>query len=170
MKKLALIFGILHGLIALIMQILYHNGRIGNTMNSIISFTLLFGVFFVVGFLYKKSQDGFASFGELVKLFFVTGSMTVGLQFVGQLVLSQIYSEDKKVEIAQRITDMQIEMQRSFGIFSEVQLASMEDKMMDDSKNMFKPGFLIMGLVGNLVIYLLLALIPTAILKKNKKK
>lgn len=166
MNKIGLIFGGIFGVLSFINGYFSMQGMYGTGTTFFLTLALLIVLLVVAAIQYKKSNEGFASFGELLRLFFV-------ITFIGTLLgmlLSYIYmstmSEETMSAMLDRIIETQMNMYESVGM-DEATLSKMSDELENKRDELFTPSTMAIGSIMNMFLYFLVSLVPAAIMKKN---
>ena len=166
MKKLILTYGGILGLIMSISGYMYYNSGLSTTTSMIVSFGSVIVLTVLSGLAYRKSQEGFASFGELIKLFAGVIFLGILLSTVFTMIYVSTLDEATKADISERMLENALGMYESMGMPQD-QIDAMSDQLEKQFDNIFSIGTLIQGVLINVVVYFIISLIPAAIIKKN---
>lgn len=166
MNKIGLIFGGIFGVLSFVNGYFSMQGMYGTWTAFFLTLALLIVLLVVAAIQYKKNNEGFASFGELLRLFFV-------ITFIGTILgmlLSYIYmntmSDEAMSAMLDRIIETQMNMYESMGM-DEATLSKMSDELENKRDELYTPSTMAIGSIMNMFLYFLVSLIPAAILKKN---
>ncbi len=168
MKNIFIKYGIIYGIISLGLTVLYYQGITGMGLQTALSFGSFIVLLILAGIEYKKKNEGFAAFGELLKLFFGVVCVGVVIALVGQLIYSGILSDESKERMVQNQIDTTISMYESMGM-DEDTLLDMEEKLVEKLDSLFKPTTYLLGSLLSVLMLTVISLIPAAILKKPRK-
>ena len=166
MKKNIITYGAILGIIFAVAGFLYFKAMIGMAMSSILTFGGLIVILFLAGIQYRKSQDGFASFGELLKLFVGISLVALFFSIVSSVTHISLMDEDAKIEFTDKMVNSQLSMYKSMGMNDEM-IDEMEDDFREEMTNVLTPSTMITGSLLNFLIYFLISLIPAGILKRS---
>ena len=166
MRNNILKYGVILGVILCISSYLYLNATFSTTISMVVSFGALLVMLVLSGLEYRKAQEGYASFGELIKLYVGVILVALLVSTIFSLIYMSILDEETKAALSNQIMENTLAMYEGMGIPQD-QLDAMSDELEKQFQDMFSPGTLIQGLLINLIIYFIISLIPAAILKKN---
>tara|TARA_B100000497_G_C7562633_1_gene339342 strand:+ start:225 stop:725 length:501 start_codon:yes stop_codon:yes gene_type:complete len=166
MKNNILTYGGFFGAIMCISSYAYLNSMISTTISMVVTFGALLVVLVMAGLAYRKSQEGFASFGELIKLYGGIIIMAILMSTIFSLIYMSTLDEATKSAISEKMMDNAMSMYESMGVPQD-QMDIMSDELEKQFENMFSPSTLIQGALINFLMYFIISLIPAAILKKN---
>lgn len=159
-------YGFAYGLVSIAMAFLMYNGILGIFSQMGISIVLFIVILVLAGKRFKKENDGYATMGELFKTFALVLIIGIIISALFQFVYTMSMSEEKKEEIVETIVEGQTSLYE--GIIPEADLAELEDKLYEDSSAMFDPVTMLISVIIGSLLYLVLALIPAAIMKKTR--
>ena len=114
----------------------------------------------------KKDNNGYASFGSLVKFYAIAIGMATIISAISSITQVSLLDNNQKESIVDRSIEASIKMYSNMGLSNE-QLAKLEDDLEEKMTDVFKPGNYIFSAFSQLIFYILLSLIVAAILKKN---
>jgi len=114
----------------------------------------------------KKDNGGYASFGSLVKYFAIAISIATLIGTISSVIQLSLLGETQKEAIIDRSIEASLNMYSKMG-FSNEQLANMEDGLEENMSGALKPSAFLFNAFAQLFFYVLISLIPAAILKKN---
>lgn len=166
--KNAITYGLIYGVITALFSMLQLHGSIGMLVSFLISIAVMIFLMVIAGRKYRDENNGFASFGSMYKFFvvflLVSSLLSLALNYV---YTNHILSQDSKEQIMDNMVEKQLAMMGK--LLPDDQLETMEDQIALQAENMFSPQTQALGLLGALVGALLIALIPAAIMKKDKR-
>ena len=164
MKTVIIRYGIIGGLVSILLSFAMLNGLLGTW--SILGITLLTFILIQLfaGLDYKKSKGGFASFRDLLKVVFGTLVLSTLISTVVSQVYMATLSDERKEEIITDFADTQLESIKSMGIEPTIE---MEDDIIKQSGEMFDVKTLIFAIPMNLLLYGFFGLIISLIIKKE---
>lgn len=171
MKSIVIKYGTIYAVIVLISSILYLFGYAGMAITTGINLVCLFVGFWFAGQDYKKGNDGYAAFGELVKVFFLTLMFAMVWSTLFNFVMYSFISDERKENIVENMIQSQLSTYSSMGLMDEASLMQREEKLRDDFTvdKMFGLGNLLVGSVMMLFMYLVFALIGAGVFKKVRR-
>ena len=114
----------------------------------------------------KSLNEGFLSFKEAFSSYFITVVIGILISSVISYILFNIIDPEASKAIQDKIIENSISMMEGFGAPAEViadQVAEME------SQNQFSLGNILKGLAFQAVLYSVIGLIVSAIMKKSKQ-
>lgn len=171
MKNSYLKFGGIYAVYSIISVLLWYNGIIGMGLNSILGIVVLFTIFWLAAREQKAQNEGFATFGELFKLFFLITIIGMVTSLVFNLVYNNLISDELKDEIVERMIQSQLSMSKTFGA-SEDMLVSMEEGFRENTtkEKMFGLMNSLTTMISSFFIAMIFALIGGALFKKVPKE
>lgn len=171
MKSIFIKYGVIYGVIGFATTLLYYNGVVGMGKNFILGMVVLFLLLWQAGKEYKVQHQGFATFGELLKLFFLIISIGMILSVLSTAVYNNIISDDQKSEILTRVVDSAMGMTKMF-TSDEAMLAEAREKAEEDMtiEKFFSLKSTITNLFSGIFSAIIFALIAAAIFKKVPKE
>lgn len=171
MKSIFIKYGVIYGVIGFATTLLYYQGVLGMGKNFILGMVVLFLLLWQAGKEYKVQHQGFATFGELLKLFFLIISIGMIISLLLTSVWANIISDDQKSEIVARIVDSTMGMTKMI-TSDEAMLAQMQEDLEEEMtiEKVFGFKAIITNLFSALFGSIIFALIAAAIFKKVPKE
>ncbi len=171
MKNLVIKYGVIYGIIAIILGALYIYGKVSMSLNFILSLLVLGVIFWMVGKEYKRSNNGFATLGELIKTYFVILVIGGAISMVSTMIQVNVISDETKESIVERQIQSQLDMYSSLG-FDEVKIIEQEEILRESFtfESVFGFSSIVLSFVLGLFGFLIFALIGAAIFKKVPKE
>ena len=164
MKKILLTYGIIFGITQILSTIFMYERVLGIYQLAGISFLLTIVVLVLAIQQYKKSNEGFASFQNILKL--TLGVYVIGL--VIGLVVGQLYvatkSEEWKQEFVSKYVEDQISTLQGFGL---EETDEMEEEMIKVGETLFDVKTSLIGSVNGLFFVIIIFVILGLIFKKD---
>jgi len=157
--------GVIYGVLGMVSAFLMFNGMLGTMTIGIAGILIFILVLVSAGRRYKAENGGYATMGDLVKTFAMVLLIGMLLSVLFQMVYTMTMGEEKKEALIESMVDSQTEMMAK--IMPEDQLGELEDQFYESASTMFDPGKLIMGVLFGSFFYILVSLIPAAIMKNN---
>ncbi|MBK6977859.1 MAG: DUF4199 domain-containing protein [Cytophagaceae bacterium] len=160
--RIALKWGLIYGIVSIVVALVSYNTDLWKNwiVSLLVTVILFFGVMYFSLSEYKSLNGGFMTFGQGFGL----GMLTI---FTGGLI-SIIFDFSYKKYIDPNLIDMQLEMTReqyeSMGM-SEEQI----EMALEKAQSYMSSGMAVLfGMISILVIGLIVSLIMSAVLKKDK--
>lgn len=171
MKNSFLKFGGIYAVYSIISVLLWYNGIIGMGLSSVSSIVVLFLIFWIAAREQKSQNEGFATFGELFKLFFLITIIGMVTSLVFNLVYNNLITDELKDEIVERTIQSQLSMYKSFGTGEDL-LITMEEKFREDmtAEKMFGLMNTLTTMITSFFIAMIFALIGGGLFKKVPKE
>ena len=171
MKNSFLKFGGIYAVYSIISVLLWYNGIIGMGLSSVSSIVILFLIFWIAAREQKSQNEGFATFGELFKLFFLITIIGMVTSLVFNLVYNNLITDELKDEIVERTIQSQLSMYKSFGTGEDL-LITMEEKFREDmtAEKMFGLMNTLTTMITSFFIAMIFALIGGGLFKKVPKE
>ena len=133
------------------------------------SIMMIVGVFLISALIAintKKENGGYASFGNLVKIYAIAIGIASVMGALASVIQLSIMDDTQKEEISERAIDSMNKVYSDLG-FNAEQLSMMEDELEDKMSEAFNPSTEVLNYIMNFIFYVLISLIPAAIMKKN---
>ncbi|MCC6689648.1 MAG: DUF4199 domain-containing protein [Saprospiraceae bacterium] len=171
MKKLIIKYGTIYAIVSIIFYVLYIFGVLSMMTNFIISIIVLAIVFWLAAKDYKAGNGGYASFGSLVKTYFLILVVGGVVSMIYSVVQNNLLSTEKKEEIVNRMIDSQLSLWSKLMKNNESLLVEMEDQIRQDMtvEKVFGVKNQLVGVLINFFVYVILVIIGAAIFKKVPK-
>lgn len=171
MKNSFLKFGGIYAVYSIISVLLWYNGIIGMGLNSILGIVVLFVIFWLAARDQKTQNEGYATFGELFKLFFLITIIGMAVSLVFNVVYNNMISDESKDEIVERTIQSQLSMYKFFGTGEDL-LITMEEKLREDmtAEKMFGLMNTLTTMISSFFIAMIFALIGGGLFKKVPKE
>ena len=166
MSKKNIVLSIILGLFFIVSSYLGLHRLGGFWLPSIIAITGVILICILVALNVKKENGGYASFGNLIKHFVITISIATIIGSIFGIIQLSIMDESQKEAIVERTIDTMIDMYSNLGL-NEKQLSDMEDALEKKMSDIFSPSTLFLDAITQFFLYILISLIPAAIMKKN---
>lgn len=166
MSKNNIILSVVLSLIFIVSSYLSIHQLVGFWTPSIIMLVGIVLICVLIARNVKKDNNGYASFGTLVKSFTIAIAIATIISLIASVTQISLLDNIQKEAIIDKTIEAQIEMYSGFGLSNE-QLAEMEDSLEEKMVDVFKPSTYILNGLAQLIFYILISLIPAAILKKN---
>jgi len=171
MKNIFLKFGLIYGAFSIISVMMYYHGFIGMGLNPVVGILLLILLLWLAGREFKSINEGYATFGELFKLYFLIIFIGLFMSMLFTLIYHSVISEETKTEIFERYVESQKAMYR-WMISDEDMLLSIEEGIDDEMSPEKLFGFqnTLLGMFGSLFYVIIFALLAAVIFKKVPKQ
>ena len=113
MKNVFLKYGVMYGLVGFVSTLLYYHGVLGMGLNFVLGMGVLFFLLWLAGKEFKSKNEGYATFGELLKLYFMTILVGILLSIALTAVYNNVISEDQKAAIVSRMVESTMAMTKT---------------------------------------------------------
>jgi len=164
MSKKNIIYSIVLGLLLSVSFYLGLHDIGGFWLPSTIQIVGVLFICILIAINLKKENGGYVSFGNLVKHYAIVISIASSINMVINIVQTSMMDEDQKEAIIENSIESTMEIYSGFGM-TEEQLSNIDvEKNIED---IFKPSRLILNGVMAILFYILISMIPAAIMKKN---
>lgn len=160
-------YGLIYGITSILATFLMYNGTLGTMTAGLLGLVIFIVVLVLAGKQYKAENGGYASMGELVKTFALVLLVGLLVSSLFQLAYTMTMSEEKKDSIVENIVEGQTSMLAN--MIPEEQLSETQDAMYEQAYGMFNPSTVLLGVFFGFIVYIIIALIPAAIMKKNRE-
>jgi low affinity Fe/Cu permease len=166
-SNVGLTYGLVTGLIVCIITLVQYLGGINTYLSPIgfVVYLVLIVIAVLAGLKQKKINGGYLEFGHALKVTFSVVASALLLQTLFNYVLLNYIDVPFKQALAQEALNRTEEFMRKFGTSD-----SKIDEIMDQArqKDSFSFGSMILGYALWCIVWFLVCLIISAIIKKNK--
>jgi protein-S-isoprenylcysteine O-methyltransferase Ste14 len=166
MSKKNIVLAVILGLLFIVSTYLGLQKIGGFWLPSIISFGGVILISILIAINARKENDGYASFGTLVKYYVIALGIASIMSIISGTVQLSIMDDSQKEEIIERSIEKVIDMYSGLG-FNTQQISEMEDILEEKINTSFKPSTIVMNVIYQFIFYVLITFIPAAIMKKN---
>jgi hypothetical protein len=162
-------YGLTYGVITILLTLFFiHVYFIGIWMQSIVSYLLLFLMFYLLAKSYKSQNEGFLSYGEAFKNLFLMSLVGFAILFIFNALYYNYINPEAADFINQKALESVESTMKSMGLPEDQVMLAMEESEKNRSNN-FSISNLLMSFASTLVFVLILTAITALILKKDKK-
>ena len=166
-SNIGLTYGLITGLIVCIITLLQYLGGITTYLSAIgfVVYLVLIVIAVLAGLKQKKLNGGYLEFGEALKITFSVIASALLLQTLFTYVLLNFIDIPFKQAVAQEALNRTEEFMRKFGTSD-----SKIDELLDQAreKDSFSFGNMILGYCIWCIVWFLVCLVISAIIKRNK--
>lgn len=167
-KKTAVTFGAMLGVLLIVLTTLVYAIDLSlftNTWYGILIFLIAAGFAIASAIKTKKELGGFITFKQSFKAFFITILTAFVMYTLFSIVLFNVIDPEAKQVMTDAIIKSSVEMAEKFGAPS-AQIDEMVTKM--EEQDSFGPTGQLWGFLMNLVIYSIIGLIASLVIKRDR--
>jgi hypothetical protein len=162
-------FGIIYALIAIAMSLFTtHVYYFGMTLQTVISFGLLFVFFYFTIKTYKSQNEGYLPYGETFKYCFLMGIVGFVIVTIYNFIYYNYINPEAAKILVQKIIEGTESGYRSIGM-SEDKIMEVLEKVEKTYDDYFSLSTSVLNFVGIIFINLIFAAITAIFLKKENK-